>query len=367
MGLLAGNSAWQYLVGAGFDSVHAALLNIRRTVPMNLRTSRMLYCLFFATVATASVAAFAANSYQGGRSVYTALRTQPHTTLEIDGGRIDVVFADEATGLDHERALQWIRRSAEAVSTYFGHFPVDHVGILVVATEGNRVVTGTTYRYGSSAIRMQVGRDVTDDAYGEDWVLVHEMTHLALPEVPNRSAWLLEGNATYVEPIARAQAGQLDRDSVWRWSLRGMPKGLPVHGDLGLDNTPTWGRKYWGGAIFWLLVDIRLRQATDNRIGAQDALRAINRLSGGNASDWSVDQVMAAGDAATGTTVMSDLYASMKNEPMPIDLDDLFRKLGISERDGNIQFDDNAPLAAIRRSITATPIVRKAARVHDKN
>lgn len=202
---------------------------------------------------------------------------------------------------------------------------------------------------------MQVGRDVTDAAYNEDWVLVHEMTHLALPEVPSRSTWLLEGNATYVEPIARAQAGQTDRESVWRWSLRGMPKGLPIQGDLGLDNTPTWGRKYWGGAIFWLLVDVRLRQATGNRLGAQDALRAINRRSGGNTSDWSVDQVMAAGDAATSTTVMTDLYAKMKNDPMPLDLDDLFRKLGVSERARDIQFDDNAPLAAIRRSITAAP------------
>ncbi len=297
----------------------------------------------------------AANSYQGGRSVYTALRTQAHFTLKVGGGRINVVFADDAPGLDRERALRWVRRSAEAVTTYFGRFPVDQVGVLVVASAGSRVVTGTTYGYGSSAIRMQVGRDVTDAAYSEDWVLVHEMSHLALPEVPSRSAWLLEGNATYVEPIARAQAGRLDRESVWRWSLRGMPKGLPVHGDLGLDNTPTLGRKYWGGAILWLLVDVRLRQITKNRFGAQDSLRAINRRSGGNTSDWSVDQVMAAGDAATGTNVMTNLYAKMKNDPMPVDFEDLFRKLGVSERLGNIQFDDAAPLAAIRRSITAAP------------
>ncbi len=322
----------------------------------------MVCCVLASVFAVVSALALAASSYQDGRSVYTALRSQPHSRLEVGGSRINVVFADDAPGLDRERALRWIRRSAEAVAMYFGRFPVDEVGILVVASAGNRVVTGTTYGYGLSAIRMQVGRDVTDAAYSEDWVLVHEMTHLALPEVPSRSAWLLEGNATYVEPIARAQAGQLDGDSVWRWSLRGMPRGLPVHGDLGLDNTPTWGRKYWGGAIFWLLVDVRLRQATDNRIGAQDALRAINRRSGGNTSDWSVDKVMAVGDAATGTTVMSNLYASMKNDPVPIDLDDLFRTLGISERDGNIQFDDNAPLAAIRRSIAAAPMI-----AHDKD
>ncbi|MEO7916040.1 MAG: hypothetical protein ABIR16_00225 [Dokdonella sp.] len=323
-----------------------------KSTPRRRLLVRAMIAIALLVVATC---AQAANTYEGGRSVYTALREQPRITLEVGGGRINVVFADNADGLDRERALQWIRRSAEAVSIYFGRFPVKEIGVLVVTRPGDRVVTGTTFGYGSSAIRMLVGRDCTDAAYADDWVLVHEMTHLALPELPSRNAWLMEGNATYVEPIARAQAGQLDRESVWRWSLRGMPKGLPVHGDLGLDNTPTWGRKYWGGAIFWLLVDVRLREATKNRIGAQDALRAINRRSSGNTSDWSADELMAAGDAATKTTVMSDLYAQMRDDPMPVDLGALFEQLGISESKGKIRFDDNAPLAAVRRSITAVP------------
>lgn len=62
---------------------------------------------------------------------------------------------------------------------------------------------------------------------------------------------------------------------------------------------------------------------------------------------------MAAGDAATETTVMFDLYAQMRNDPMPVDLTAPIQQLGISESRGEISFDDDAPLAAIRRSITA--------------
>lgn len=69
--------------------------------------------------------------------------------MEVGGSRINVVFADDAPGLDRERALPWVRRSADAIATYFGRFPVDEVGILIVASTGNRVVTGTTYGYGS--------------------------------------------------------------------------------------------------------------------------------------------------------------------------------------------------------------------------
>jgi hypothetical protein len=174
--------------------------------------------------------------------------------------------------------------------------------------------------------------------------------------VPRRSEWLLEGNATYVEPIARAQTGQLDPEEVWRWSVEGMPKGLPTAGDKGLDNTPTWGRTYWGGALFWLLADVRIREKTHNRLGVNDALRAINRTSGGIGANWSVERLVAVGDSATGTDELTRLYAEMKSTPVTTDLQDLFGKLGVRAHGGKIEFDDSAPLANIRRRITAPPI-----------
>ena len=285
--------------------------------------------------------------------LYAALAMQPHTRVNIGGGAIDVVFADGAEGLDHERVLAWIRTSATAVTTYFGRFPVSHVGLLVIADDSDKIGSGTTYGFGDSAIRIHVGRRAGEDAFRKDWILVHEMTHLALPRVPLRSTWLLEGNATYVEPIARAQAGQLDPSVVWRWALEGMPKGEPKPGDQGLDETATWGRTYWGGATFWLLADVRIRRATHGRYGAQDALRAIDRRSGGNRSTWTVDQVMETGDAATGVSVLAPLYDEMKSRPVQVDLAGLFAGLGVSETGGAVVFDDAAPLAEIRRQITA--------------
>jgi hypothetical protein len=291
--------------------------------------------------------------YDAADEVYAALGAQTHTRLLIGEGQVDVVFADGATGLDRAGVLKWIRTSAQAVTAYFGRFPVRHVGILVTADDGARIGAGRTYGFDGSAIRISVGRSTDDAVYSNDWILVHEMTHLALPDVPQRSAWLLEGNATYVEPIARAQAGQLDASVVWRWSIEGMPKGLPKENDRGLDHTSSWGRTYWGGAMFWLLADIRIRDRTHNTLGVQDALRAINRVSGGNGTRWSVDQVMAVGDRATGTNALASLYAEMKDTPVAPNLDRLFIELGVAEHDEKITFDDAAPLAEVRRLTTA--------------
>ncbi len=200
-----------------------------------------------------------------------------------------------------------------------------------------------------------MGRGADAAGFKRDWVLVHEMTHLALPQVPRRSLWLQEGNATYVEPIARAQAGQLSAEEVWRWTIDDMPGGQPKPGDGGLDGTRNHQRIYWGGAAFWLLADVRIRERTHNRIGVQTALKAINRKSGGNTADWSMDQVMAAGDAATGGSELADLYAEMGPKASPVDINALLTKLGVGLKDGKVVFDDSAPLAAIRRKITAPP------------
>ena len=301
----------------------------------------------------ASVQAPATNAYADKFAMYAALADQPHETIRIGGGTIEVVFADGAPGLDRPRVLNWIRNSAQAVSTYFGRYPVAKVGILIIGEDGARINGGTTFGFAGSAIRIHVGRGADDAAFAEDWIMTHEMTHLALPVVPEESAWMLEGSATYVEPIARVQAGQLPASEIWRQVIQGMPKGLPQAGDQGLDHTPTWGRIYWGGALFCLLADVSIRERTHNRFGLRDAFRAINRASGGNGAQWSMAQLASVGDAATGTTVLHDLYNQMKDTSTNVDLDSLFAKLGVSQQGSETIFDNAAPLAAVRKAIAA--------------
>jgi hypothetical protein len=282
-------------------------------------------------------------------------RAAPDAQIVMGGGTIDIVFSDGAPGLDRALIQDWIRTSARAVTTYFGRFPVAHVRLVVTAGDG-RSAGGTTFGFrGGSLIRLTVGRNADATALKRDWVLVHEMTHLALPQVPRSGLWLQEGNATYVEPIARAQAGQMDPAEVWKWTIDEMPGGQPKPGDGGLDSTHDHQRVYWGGAAFWLVADVRIRERTHNRIGVQTALKAINRESGGNTADWTMDQVMAAGDAATGGTELADLYATMGKTGTPVDINALLKQLGVGLEGNRVVFDDTAPLAVIRRQITAAP------------
>ena len=181
------------------------------------------------------------------------------------------------------------------------------------------------------------------------------MTHLALPSLPEDQEWLEEGLATYDEPLARAQAGRLSAEAVWSGMVKGMPNGLPQAGDHGLDNTHTWGRTYWGGALFCLLADLEIRRSTQNRFGLQDALRAI-LATGSMESESAVQPLLDVGDRAVGVPVLTELYRQMKDQPAPI----VWVAGGVEivrEGDG-VRFVEDAPEASIRRAITTAPAAR---------
>jgi hypothetical protein len=197
-----------------------------------------------------------------------------------------------------------------------------------------------------------VGRDATTEGLANDWVLVHEMVHLALPEIGRRHDWLAEGLAVYVEGIARAQAGNRAIADVWAEDRRSMPLGLPREGEGGMDQTPTWARKYWGGALFCLEADVQIRQRTGNRQGLQAALRAILDATGGYGAARDIGDVLSIGDAATGTRVLEELYERESTTPVAGDLDALWRSLGVPKDPLTEPFEDHAPLAAIRIAIT---------------
>jgi hypothetical protein len=271
--------------------------------------------------------------------------------LHVDGAvlRLQLPAAQFTAGA--APLLEWITRSANIVTGYYRHFPVRELAITVLPTDGDGVNGGQTFGEHGAFIRVRVGREVTPAQLLDDWVLVHEMIHLALPDVGMQHAWLSEGLATYVEGVARAQAGNRSVADVWNEQVHSMPKGLPQSGDRGLDNTHTWGRTYWGGALFCLLADVEIHRQTHNRFGLQEALRAVTRESGGIVTDWPIERVFRTGDLAVGVHVLEDLYAKTKDSAVSPDLAALWRDLGIEPQEHSVLLHDDAPRADIRQAI----------------
>jgi hypothetical protein len=275
----------------------------------------------------------------------------PSVTVKEGGAEIAVSFESEHFDLSQDALLGWVRLAARAVSAYYGRFPVPHGRVRIYAGGGQGISNGTSYGDDGAWCRITVGRGTTTADLNDDWMLTHEMVHWAFPSMPRRQHWIEEGSATYVEPIARVQIGNLTAAQVWSDLMRDMHQGLPEYGDQGLDNTHTWGRTYWGGALFCLLADIGIRKNTANARGLEDALRAINRAGGTIQTDWPLERAFEIGDKATGGKILLELYAKMRDKPAMVDLPDLWKQLGVAREDGKVVFDDRAPLAGARKAI----------------
>jgi len=299
------------------------------------------------------------------------LQSQPHRppwssevvdskVLRSGGASIQVDFGPGKFDLPREQLLAWVQMVADTVSGYYGRFPVTSARILIQPVSGEHgVVQGTTWGNvgGFPAFtRLRLGEQTTGDDLKQDWTLTHELVHTGFPSMADNHHWIEEGIATYVEPIARVQRGLLQPEQIWGDMVRDMPKGEPAAGDRGLDLTHTWGRTYWGGALFCLVADVTIRERTGNRKGLQDALRAIVAAGGTIDQEWSLERALSEGDKATGTTVLLDLYHQMATTPQPVDLDKLWQKLGVSLVDGGVHFDGHAPEAAIREAIARKPL-----------
>jgi hypothetical protein len=300
----------------------------------------------------------------------TLLRSQspvqlPSEQIHVGASTIDVSFGPGGLNLPQAQIISWITHAANAVAAYFGRFPVANARILIRPVEGRSgVFNGTTWgnrRAADAFTRISVGQRTTQEDLDDDWMMTHELVHMAFPDIEGRDHhWIEEGMATYIEPIARAQIGQLSLERVWADMAKGMPQGLPRDGDEGLDHTHTWGRTYWGGAIFWLLADVQIREETGNKNGLQDAMRAIVTAGGTLDHDWPIERVLEIGDKAAGCSVLEDLYKQMKDTPVQTDLNAVWKRLGVEMDHGVVKFNDRAPLTNIRKSITA-PVDRLVA------
>lgn len=292
--------------------------------------------------------------YQNAGAVYRALATQDGEDFRAGDATIRLVFADGAPGLNKDQLRRWVGQGAEAIQAYFGTFPAKQYGLLVVAQPGRRIGSATSWGHNGAVVRINVGTEVTQTQFDNDWVMTHEMMHSALPFLPYRALWVQEGAATYLEPIARALAGHGPSDAVWKQALDGMPKGLASPSEGGMDGTTRWGRLYWGGATFWLNAEMAIYRATDGAKSLRGALSAIAPHFGGNGTFSQPEAVMDVGDGHLGQAILRPLYDSYSGEHVDPQLRQRFADLGVAMGpDEELRYDDRAALAQLRRNITS--------------
>jgi hypothetical protein len=271
--------------------------------------------------------------------------------VSVPPGTIDLVVLDKPMAANLDSLAIWVADTAHAVADYWGRFPARHAMLLVIPIEGTGIRYGRVESDHAISVMAQIGAGAKPRSLYDEWVLVHEFTHIGSPFIRDTGAWLNEGIATYVEPIVRYRAGWRTKDSVWTEWLKNMPRGLQAMGPVGLREASRAG-VYWGGGLFMLMSDVAIHEATANKLGLQDCLVSALDRGADIRAVWHTDPMLQACDEAVGGRITRDLAALHLGPGDPVDLDDLWKRLGVSmDGQGNIHYDDAAPLASIREAI----------------
>ena len=264
-------------------------------------------------------------------------------TLQLGETRVAVSISGSGE-IDSEDLFEWVETTSQTVEDYFGSFPVDQLEVHIQLTSGDSM-HGRTWGYSRPRISLRVGREMSLADIREHWILTHEMCHLAFPNVPGHR-WLEEGMATYVEPLVQARSGNLSRSKFWSDMKWGLDQGQSEPGDRGLAYDSGWGRTYWGGALFWFVVDLELRRSTDNRTTIRDVLRRI-LASGGNIEvEWTLQEVLETGDRVSPHQTIKGVADRLVYNPGRVELTEIWSNLGVSGAARH-----SAPWASIRDGI----------------
>jgi hypothetical protein len=212
---------------------------------------------------------------------------------------------------------------------------------------------GRTVSGGGATVMVEVGATVEPRRLFNDWVLVHELIHTGMPFIRGRGTWLMEGAATYIEPIIRARAGWKTEEEVWKEWVDNMPRGVAAFAN-GLANA-TGQQNYWAGAIFMLMADLGIRRATSGAKGLEDCLGGA--LWNGLDAPQTVQVVdyAAACDRTVGTRVMSELVERYYSGAQAVDISALWKELGVAKIGDRIVLDDSAPSTKWRKMIVMGP------------
>lgn len=286
--------------------------------------------------------------------------------VPVPGGVLDVVRLGGPLAVTDADLDTWLTGVGHSVSQISGRFPVERaLAVVIPVARGDGVVFGNAGRGGGPSVMLLVGAEATLDDLRGDWVPPHEFTHLAMPYVGRRDAWMSEGIATYYQEVLRARGGVQSPLEAWRALDAGFISGRESGTGVTLDResarmrvTYEFRRVYWAGTALAFLADIALREEGSSLDAALVALDTCCRVP---QRVWRGREVARVFDQQTGHPVYEALAEQWLSETRFPDVESRYEWLGLRRgEDGLLELVADAPGAALRDSIMSplTPMRR---------
>ncbi len=252
--------------------------------------------------------------------------------------------------IDDAAVRRWIGAESGLVRDALGRSP-SRSTLIVVTQQVSGPTRGKTFGDGGIGLFLRLGAEVTADRmWRDDWVLAHELIHASLPRMEPSAGWLAEGLATYLEPMLRARAGMVDGHEVLEELFREAESAANAE-NAELEGTGEPLQLYWGGAHYWLAVDLAIREASGDRQTLEDALRAVAGQLGDVSHRVSSNEVLRVADAALGRPVLSEARQRFAHDRARPSLAGLAHALGLRFESGRLTEEPDSKGRARREAM----------------
>jgi hypothetical protein len=251
--------------------------------------------------------------------------------LHVAGATLDIVTLPGERLMVDTDIDRWLGAAAAAVATGAGprrRFPFDRVLVIVEPVQGGGVPFGMVTRGGGPQAHLLLGARARVDDVLDDWVAVHELSHLLHPLVGLDEAWFGEGLATWHQVVLRARAGLISEAEAWATLADGFERGAAAaergpwtlslrEASARMRAEGRWLQTYWGGAAIVLVMDVALRRCGDTSIDdVVAALRAEQpRVDARRVA--ALDIVARAAAVSPACATLQDDVEAMLDEPFP--------------------------------------------------
>ncbi|MFM8979442.1 MAG: hypothetical protein ACKOSS_03135 [Planctomycetia bacterium] len=282
----------------------------------------------------------------------------PFTLAVLEGARV----ASDA-GID-----AWLGAAVECVSQpWGGRFPIPRAQVVVGPSgpSSDPVDFGHAYQSGGAAVVLDLASNARDGDLPLEWILVHELLHLAMPWIVGEDAWLGEGFVTYWQEVLRGRAGAFGAAGPWQALEEGFQRGLsqPSMRTLAEDSRDMHARHlyyrvYWSGAALSLRMDVALQQETRGRTSLDDVLRLWSSAPFRARRGWRALDLLAETERVLGVrSLRATVAPALASERFP-DPEDTYPSLGLVRRGpGRVAVLGSPQAEALRQRIGGRPPV----------
>lgn len=281
-------------------------------------------------------------------------------TIQKGSSQIELVILNAKKPFNSDSLMPWIHKNLDALLMTYGEFPVSRLQLVLVPIGKGRepVPWGEAMHGGGDAVHLYIDQTRPIKEFMDDWVLIHELSHLLHPRFINAS-WLGEGIASYYQNVLRARSGMLTKQKAWQKLHEGFQRGLqgtPANKTLhevssSMRKTRAFMRVYWSGAAISLLADYKLRKQSNNKQSLDSAMKSFKNCCLEFSRKWTSHEIMQKLDSLTNTDIFSTLNNQYLHSTKFPDLTEVYKEFGIYVKNNNVQLNSQARHISIREAI----------------